>query len=231
MLFLIGTNALGLPDRALDLTPAGSYLSMTNTNFGSYSRTKFAVSFWARANPLGGVVMSQHKATGGAAFTVGFAGGVVRAVSYGSVGNNIFTGTATFSTNTYYHFLVHFDPANGTAADRIKVWINGSADTDTDGTRDDTDVNTITEDIRIGGTIAGDNTLTNKFDGYVYQLGFFSGSLPPIAAVYQSGKKDVSYETGLYSYIHTDTPNITDDSKITTDWTNNASVALTSTVP
>lgn len=231
MLFLIGSNALGLPNRSFDFSPANSYLSMTNTNFGSYSRTKFAVSYWLRGNGLGGVIMSQYKSGSGNAWTVGASGGVLNGYSYGSGGSNDFVGSTSLSNNTWYHVLWHFDPANSTAANRIKCWLNGVAETDASGVRNSSDINNVSEDIRIGGSIAADNGIAQKFEGYLYQLGFFSGSLPPIAAVYQSGKKDISYETDLYSYIHTNNPNITDDSKLATDWTNNASVALTSTVP
>lgn len=223
-------GGLGLPDRSLDFSPSNSYLSMSDANFGSLDLTKFAVSAWVRGNSVGGIFLSQYKGSG-EAFTLGFSSLKVRAVSYGSGGSNSFTGTNTLTSNVYHHILAHFDPANATPGDRLKVWLNGSLETDTDGTRNSTDINNVSEEIRIGGAIASDNSLSDNYQGYLYQLGIFSGRLPSIGEVYDSGPRDISNVPDLYSYIQTDTPNITDDYKISTDWTNTNSVVLSTTIP
>lgn len=227
-----GLTALGLPDRSLDFAGSGTYLSMPDSDFGSISTTTIALSFWSHfsASQVGTVFAKYNNATFGHALLIQGQSSRLKFVSRDSSGNeNSFITTTHFNDTTWRHVLVHFDAANGTASNRIKVWVNGVAETASSSSFAATSIADTSEDARIGI----DGTGGDRNNGKLYQLGFFSGALPAIGSVYDSGRKDISLISGLHSYIHTDTPNITDDSKRTANWTNNGSggVVLSSDIP
>ena len=216
-----------VPDQSLEFT-GSNYLSMSDSNFGSYSLTTLAISIWVQ--PSNNPVVIIGHATGSAAdsafdLTLTNVSGTLRytAATYHGSSSNSFVSTT--GASGWDHLLIHFDPTNGTSGNRIKMWLNGSAETAfTSSLTNSTSMNNATTDVRIGSSYFG-------YTGDIYQPGIFSGSLPAIGDVYNNGPKDIRGVSGLYSLIQTDNGNITDDYVISTNWTNNGGVALSTDVP
>lgn len=228
------TVMMAIPSAAL--LPAKSFqgasLTMSAADFGSYSASKVAYSFWYKAtagttspgtifNADGSVLINFTQLS---ASTI-----ALQAISYhdsGATLKNQYISAALDVNSTlasWTQFLVHFDPLNATANDRIKVWVNGSADTPSGGSLGQNSSIYATA-TTITRTALNSNVLT-------YQDCFFSGSLPVISQVYNSGHPlDVRGIAGAYSYIDTTNDNITNDYFLTPNWTNNG-VTLSSTIP
>jgi len=209
----------------------GASLTMSAADFGNYSQNKAAFSFWYKAtagttspgtifNADGSIVVNFSALT---STTLG-----LQAISYHSSGGaaNQYISAALDINSTlasWTHFLIHLDPLNSTPTDRIKVWVNGSADTATSA-----DLNQNSQ-IYIGSstrTLCGLNSNVK-----IYQPVFISGSLPAISQVYAGGKpRDVRGIAGAYSYIDTTGDNITNDYFLSANWTN-SSVTLSTDIP
>lgn len=210
---------------------AFEYLSMSNADWGAYDRAKFALSIWV--SPIsdssdrpfyskGDNTTNEflcHVNNGGNVQFSGNAGGAFNLVT-----------TATISNSTYTHLMFHYDSANGTADDRIKIWIAGSEVTTFDARLNPSAaVPTTTGEARVGKSSNTPATVGNHYDGLLFQTGFFSGSLPAIGDVFDSGVKDISEVAGLYSLLDPDASIVTDTKR--PNWTNNNNVTTSTTVP
>ena len=231
-----GAGGLALPDRSLSFTrTSGQYLTISNSSFGTFDRSKFAVSFWfKRTNTTGAFHVLYSKALGGTQnsfficlyndnlYFAGYENGAA------DVGTLITTATYTSTTN-WYHVLAYYDSANATATNRMRLWVDGSEVTSFSvDTAPNNPVFAGTDPVRIAATGAG-----TEFDGLIYQPAFFSGSLPTIAEVYNAGAaKDISSISGLHSYLHTtNSSTLEDDYILASDWTNNNSVIKNTSIP
>lgn len=225
------SNVLGLPNRSLSFNGSSQYLSIADSDFGSYDLTKFAVSVWVKYNSGDITVMSQNDSgsVANSAFEIRI-NSAVTVSFYGGSFDTTFVGSSTISGGVWTHLLIHFDPANATSSSRVKVWINGAAESSASFVSNSSTINNSTLDMLIGANRSA-GSATSYWSDKLYQLGFFSGRLPVASEVYSSGAKDISYLPNLYSYIQTDTPNITDDAILTPSWTNNGTIILSSDVP
>jgi len=209
----------------------GSGLVMSAADFGNYSQNKIAYSFWYKATAGTTIPGTPFNADGSirvgftaiSASTIG-----LQVISYHSSGgaSNTYT-TAALDVNTtlasWTNFLVHIDPLNSTPTDRIKAWVNGSADTPSSY---DFSQNS---QIYIGSSTRTLCALNPNVK--MYQPVFISGSLPAISQVYAGGKpRDVRGIAGAYSYIDTTGDNITNDYFLNANWTN-SSVTLSTDIP
>lgn len=225
----------GLPTHSLLFTSSSSqYLSMGDSDFGAYDRAKWAISLWFRnVSATDGAFMNHNlQQSGNRGFAASLDGGKINVE--GSQNGTSFnfrqqTTTSTYNTTgVWYHLLIWFDSANVTAGDRQRMWVNGSEitsfATDTNPTAPVYDT---TGNMDIGRYFG-----TTYFNGYIYQLGFFSGTLPSIGDVYDSGNpKDISGLSGLYSYLDCAGGSAISDGVLATDWTNNNTVSTTTTIP
>jgi len=217
---------------SLDFEDTSSqYLSLADATWGSYDRAKFAIagSFYLEANGKEQIIINRDVSNASNEFWLYVGSGN----NIGFTSNNgaaFFTGPGSaFSAATWYSFLVHFDSANATSADRIKIWINNSAVTSASYTAPSAAVPTIGTNTEIGRrkAFAG----SSYFDGLIYGLTFFSGSLPTAAEVFDgsAGKlKNLSGLTGAYSLM---TGVTAVDDFFLPDWTNNGTVTTSATVP
>lgn len=224
-----------LPEFALDFEASSNqHMSMSSANWGAYNRSQFAISVWVKreTNNTLQLICGKRDSASGAdiEFQLYFqSNGKLDFFTYGSAStvNGRLRTTATYTdTANYYHILIHFDKDNATAGDRMRMWVNGAEvaafDIDTNPTLD---AFTTTEDMRIGHT-------SSTFDGLIYQCAFFSGSLPAIGDVYDSGSPvDVSELDGLYSLLDVDGGTITNDAIRSASWTNNNGVTSSTDIP
>ncbi len=211
---------------------------MTKANFGGFDREKFAFSVWVKRSTTGTQALFDIEDSGfsNRVLNIQFnaSGQIIYRVS--NNGSNYLSGqlttTPTYtSTTNWYHFLFHYDSANSTSTDRMRMWVDG-----TEVTSFDTDTEPSSSVYNAAGTanvILGSRAGNDYFNGLMYQAAFFSGNLPTISQVYNVGAAlDVKGISGLWSLLHTmDTGNLEDDHVITTDWTNNNTVTKSTTIP
>lgn len=222
------------PDYSIDLEKdSNQYLSITDGNFGSFDLSKFAVSLWFKRESSGLTCMLSQwsSTTTERAFNISFTGSdnVVVQSGHGS-GLNSFSSTSTLTDTNWHHMLVHIDPTNSTAANRILVWLDGSSMPSTVSSMiNNSSINNSSADIQLGAI-----TGSRFFDGLIYQMAFFSGYLPSVSEVYDAGNnvpQDVLGITGLHSLLDADLGSVTHDAVLSSPWTNNNSAAASSSVP
>lgn len=233
------SNVPGTPSKSISFAAASSqYLSMTSGNFGGYNHAKFAMSTWVKRASLSAGnsqrIMGQRNAFGStASWDLSFSGSDTlnfESYSDGTSQDAILNTNATYtSTSAYYHILVYFDSANSTADSRVRIWVNG------------TEVSSFSfRQNPVGAVFNGSDNVTigniqnagSYIDGLIYQLAFFSGSLPAIGSVYNAGHQvDISAVSGLYSILDCASGVVTHDGKLATAWTNNNTATVSSTIP
>jgi Concanavalin A-like lectin/glucanases superfamily len=221
----------GLPTHSLDFERSSSQsLSITDANFGSYDRAKFAISLWLKKESNVDSAIITQWASGQFAFEAGFDGNRLSLISEadGSNVNGSLTATATVTGTSWHHVMWHFDSANATAGNRMRLWFDGSEVTTFDS---DINPNAAVFDSNAVVTIGGPSAF-GHYDGLIYQLGFFSGSLPSIGSVYNAGSPvDISGLTGLYSFLDCAGNDPTSDGVLASNWTNNNGVTTSTDIP
>ncbi|MCI5049404.1 MAG: cadherin repeat domain-containing protein [Rickettsiales bacterium] len=234
-----GTSAVtaggsSLPSNSLYFNDSSTgYLKMSHSDFGSYNHQKFAIAGSVRNQASGtqGIIMHRRSLSTMSFEVVITTGNAIqfRSKDVNSVTAQFVGTTTAFTTGNYCAFLIHFDSANATSTDRIKAWINNSAESSSSYTAPTGNAVTSTDDIGIGARPHNQNDLLG---GYIYQLTFFDGALPDPADVFDGtgGKlKDLSGLTGAKSLL--DAQTTISDAILTTDWTNAGAVTTSTTIP
>ena len=127
---------------------------------------------------------------------------------------------------------MHYDSANATVTDRMRIWYDGTEVTgfDTD-TNPSASVQTTTQAIAIGA----ENDAQSPANLILHNTAFFSGTLPSVTDLRNSTTgKPISPlgQTGLYSLVTGENNSAVRDSvKTSTPWTNNGNVLVTTLVP
>lgn len=207
-----------------------SAVRQSNSNWTGYDRNKFALSFWYYLFANRSLNCSIYGKTRNEFNVALMATGQLRfATNVGGPGLQELQTTATFNTtSTWYHVMVHFDMSVGTPNERHKIWVDGTQissfavqDNVTGAPQE------LIQPMAVGSSDGSESTI----NGLVYQPAFFSGSLPSINDVYDSGSPvDVSNVAGLYSLISPNGP-ITSDKVLSTSWTKAGDVARSTTTP
>ena len=160
---------------------ANSYLTRT---FGTPTDTKkYTMSVWVKRSKLG-VQQSIARSTNGNddshIFTFN-SDDTLRMDEYGSSSSigKLVTNRKFRDTSAWYHVVLWYDSANGTAGDRMRMWINGveetSFSTDTNPSVNAASAfNKASQPINIGRTSYGSGG--NYFDGYLAHMAFVDGS-------------------------------------------------------
>ena len=159
--------------RSLRFTSGDSaYLSRTPSSAGN--RRTWTWSGWVKRSALGA---TQGRIFGGGTsdyFDLYFPSGDELRVLW--TGNNLTTTTALFrDTSAWYHIVLAVDTTQSTAADRIKIYVNGTlqARTATNPSQNyDTAVNNTV--LHTLGRYAGSGS-TTYFDGYLANVQFIDG--------------------------------------------------------
>lgn len=238
-MFLINPMMLSGNDlRSMDFESSSSqYLSISNANFGTYDTKKIAISVGLKLESL---AATQYIYTHNDGVTPSFilyvtAVGSIHWEWYvGGVPLGLVTATGVITSGTYYHIYAEVDSTQGTADNRVKLYINGTQPTFL--TRTDPALNDVndsnTASIVIGVKAPGD--LLGYFDGLMFQPAFFSGSVPGISAVYSGGAQitNLNSVSGLFSYLKTSgSIALEDDYKLSANWTNNNTVIKSVVIP
>jgi hypothetical protein len=212
-----------------------NYLSMTDSTWGVYDRTKFAISVWFSTTSFTNAGLIQKGALNGTlsgdgtnslVFSLGLDTGTVdlRCSSTGAnINNGRFLSThGTLSGSDYNHALFHWQVGSPT-----RCWINGTEDTlSTAGTP--------TAPLPDNGSHVEMGTFDNgaTLNGKLYQCAFFSGNLPAINDVWSSsGARDVTSIPGLWSLINDPAGSVTADIGRSANWTNTGSVTNSTDIP
>ena len=165
---------------------ASTYIQRIPSSAGN--RKTFTFSAWIKgqtrnpAGTTGGALFScGTHISNGPLFIIDFLNGqnlrVEDTIAGGSQPINVRTNRVFRDTNAWYHIVVAVDTTQGTASDRVKIYVNGVQETSLSATtypgqNIDTSVNNT--DIAIVGCRAADST--NKFfDGCMSHVHFTDG--------------------------------------------------------
>lgn len=213
------------------------FLNMSNANFGSYNRQKFSIFGAIKREASGGIILSRTGsfASGNRELSLDLAFSTNKLSLRDPSGAWRITSAGTLDLNTWYAFLVHYDSAQATSADRLKMWLNGTLETPSASYPSlNESVATGTADTKIG---TWDNTGGGNSDFYtgkVFSLGMISGELldPSQWFLGTAGEvQDVKAQTGLKFLLDVDGGNVTSDYVLAAAWTNNNSVSADSDIP
>ena len=225
-----------LANRSMDFA-SSKFLDMSDANFGAFDRSKFAISVWYKLFTTGAQrhIWTQGSSVNDISFQLRFSASDKIEVFALDVPTNIdgqLTTTATFTdTTSWHHILCHFDSANATPGDRMRLWHDGVEITDFET---DNNPTAPVQDSAASVVIGSDsNGTSNFFNGKLYQPAFFAGSLPDINDVFNAGAaKDVTGLLGLFSLLNTDdVVPLEDDFVLATKWSNNGGVAKSVDIP
>ena len=162
-----------------------SYIRFTNisTYYSSARAKKFSNSIWIKQTEIGktNTMVLSYAANGYLEFTSTGELNFIMAFRSGSSGSGTqkqLKSTASFrDTSAWYHIVVAVDTAQSTAADRVKVYVNGVQITDwaTEQYPDQNDESAnVYEQHNYIGTWGGGNHTNTGFCGYVAEFYFLS---------------------------------------------------------
>lgn len=231
---------LALPTHSIDFEKTtGQRLSISDANFGAYDRAKFAISLWFKRESIGSTMYLYGKGIDSAAntaFRIGFTSGNkidIITTDDGDISTpngRLITTAAYTDTASWHHLLFHYDSANATAGNRMRLWID-----EVEVTAFDTDTNpsaAVFDDTRSMFFASDDDPTTNGFDGLLYQGAFFSGSLPGISEVNNAGHPMyIQGLAGLHSLLSVAGGSVVADEILAADWTNTGAASASTTIP
>jgi hypothetical protein len=215
-------------------------LAISDSDFGTYTRTKFAIFLAFRrldtttspqsivykglvnAGEFGIAIPNTNKINV-------IAGDGVSAV----VGELLTTATYT-STSTKNYLLFHYDSGAAAAGDRMRLWINSSTeisafDIDTQPTLNAAVGNNALA-LRVGASDDGAGTPSRPASLVVYEFAFFDNALPSYSSLVDSSGNLINPlgMTGLKSLVRPYRDSAVEDHVLTADWTNEGGVLVAS---
>ena len=112
---------------------ASTYLTRTNSSAVTAERKLFTISFWVKRCSTGvqHALCSAGNGGGSEEFSMRFnTSDQIDIFHYtGSFQGRLITNRLFRDTNAWYHIYFLFDSANGTAGDRMQLYINGVRET------------------------------------------------------------------------------------------------------
>ena len=105
-----------------------AYLDRT---FGSGNQKIWTMSFWVKRCTLGAGqrIISRRTGGGSTTGTMGFNSSNQFNFYDGSNGGEYVTSRTFEDTSKFYHFLIRYEASNGTAADRLQIYVDGDLQT------------------------------------------------------------------------------------------------------
>jgi len=157
----------------------GSSAYMTKTPGASSNRRTFTFSAWVKRSTLGSGVNVIFSASNSANRDfIYFEGDALKVHKYNSGYEYKITTNRLFrDVSAWYHIVAAFDTTQGTASNRIKLYVNGVQETslaDSDYPSEDFDTNYNT--VSLPQTIGKDHDASNYFDGYIAEVVMIDGS-------------------------------------------------------
>ena len=237
-------DSFGAPTHSIDFGSATTEsLSISDTNFGVINSRKFSISYWIKKKTTSTISYHCAKTTAVATtFRVdeGTAGKYRLAIHKSNGGTSAEFGQIESSTalddTDWHHVLWHVDLDNGTAGDRMKLWVDGTEvttfDTDTNPTSEDlyADAGNMTHSIAGGD---GDPSTTTAGNCIIYQWTFFNAYLADIGDVYSGGVNGMTELTGnITSQLDTEEGvDVGNDVVLATDWTIHGTPTASTDIP
>ena len=185
--------------------------SLTRTPSGAGNRKTWTLSTWVKRSGLGNNIILEANPSGGSSNTnyIGmlFAGGFQLVV--GGWTSNFLATTQFFrDTSAWYHIVLRVDTTQGTADDRMRLYINGEqvtsfATRNNPGQNDDTGLNA-TVGTFIGKTMDGYMAQTILADGQSYAPTVF-GSTNANGIWVPNSQPSVTYGTNGFKLDFTGT--------------------------
>ena len=159
-----------------------AYLEWNSYSGSPTSGTDCTFSFWAKRGNLGSTqcIIFGGDPSGSTYEMIRFESGDTFRVGQASSAYDLITTRVFKDTTQWYHFVVAFDTDNSTAADRIKIYVNGVRIEDSElGTSTDPSSGYVTN-FNTGGSgevidIGFQGGGSNYFDGYLAQVVFIDG--------------------------------------------------------
>lgn len=159
-----------------------AYLEWNSYSGTPTSGTDCTFSFWAKRGNLGSTqcIIFGGDASGSTWEIIRFESGDTFRVGQASSAYDLITTRTFKDTTQWYNFVVAFDTDNSTAADRIKIYVNGVRIEDSElSTSTDPSLGYVTN-FNTGGTgevidIGFQGGGSNYFDGYLAQVVFIDG--------------------------------------------------------
>lgn len=245
---LLGASPLPASNTAKSLdfeatTPA--YLTMSSTNFnaggGLHNSKKLTLSFWYKletdagdgtdpvvfkttdAGQMDSIHASVDKGAGAYQFAV-YTDGVTNNKA------QLYT-TYTSGISNWHHFAGIVDTTQSTASKRASLYIDGvkQSSFSTENYPDqNSNIITVGQPVVIGASSDSGQTPT---DGLIFDFAIFTGAIS-INQLYNRGTPpDISGLSGLYCHLNAPGGILTDDAILAANWTNNGTVATSTTLP
>ena len=237
-----GAGGYNLTDSLRFRSSASAYLERTPTTAGN--RQTWTWSAWVKRGTLNSgttqyTLFSNNSANTDAGYmSIHFRADALRISGFNTIWRT--TSQVFRDPSAWYHIVVVWDTTQATAADRVKLYINGSQVTAFSTSNNPTlnatsgiNANTVTY---IGANVYSG---TEYFDGYLTEVNFVDGqALDPTyfgeynedTGVWQPKKYTGTYGTnGFYLNMSTSGSTVTDQSGNGNDWTANNMNLTTST--
>ena len=157
----------------------GSSDHLTRTPSGSGNRRTFTISTWLKRSALGSAPMIILSASnGGNRDFIYFEGDALKVHKYNSGYDYKITTNRLFrDVSAWYHIVAAFDTTQGTASNRIKVYVNGVQETSlADSSYPSEDFDTNYNTVSLPQNIGKDHDASNYFDGYMAETVMIDGS-------------------------------------------------------
>ena len=164
----------------------GSSDHLTRTNGGAGNRRRFTYSFWIKRSTLGTdqrVIEASTDNTGNEIDALEFTSDDIRIVHYHASGNSfsLVTDQKFRDPSAWMNIVVAFDTAQGTAANRVKLYVNGTRVTsfsteDYPGQNYDNYFNNNNDEVYIGRRIDNGGSPSGEyFGGYLSEFVLIDG--------------------------------------------------------
>jgi len=181
-MIILGTNSI--KDTGYDVANSlrfndGSSDHLTRTPSGSSNRRTFTISTWLKRSALGSAPMIiLSAANSGNRDFIYFEGDALKVHKYNSGYDYKITTNRLFrDISAWSHICVAFDTTQGTAANRIKVYVNGVQETSlADSSYPSEDFDTNYNTVSLPQNIGKDWDSSNYFDGYLAETVMIDGS-------------------------------------------------------
>ena len=157
--------------------------SLSRANDSGGSNTAGTLSFWTKRSEIDTGYLFYARSDDSNVFNVYFSGNErleIRSTQGGSAQMSYKTNALFRDPSAWYHIVIAIDTTDGTAADRCKLFVNGSRITSFETQTNFGSSNTIElfqsdATVYVAGEFEG-GTIGNPYDGYIADLNFVDGT-------------------------------------------------------
>ena len=176
---ILGANSdTGAYDVANSLQFNGQNQYMSRTPGSAGNRRTFTFSAWIKVRPeaTSRALMSTGDNSGSNDYIMFQSGDKLR-FSFGTEGNgDIITDGLFRDPAAWYHIVWAVDTTQGTASNRVKLYVNGTQETNVSGTYPDQNYDTSFNNTVVQRIGARSYSATQYYDGYMSEINLVDGS-------------------------------------------------------